>query len=158
MLIRFAYLAVTNAFTVRHLGGKQVRFTPADRTFLAARLTSLPCATTRRLQLLVSPDTVLRWHRDRIGLLLADLIIRIPLPENASITLAVDDTLFKRSGKKVLGAFWHHDGAAKGPDRSATATAGSSPASTCTCHSCPGPYAYRFSPARGPLILQRPLS
>jgi hypothetical protein len=24
-------------------------------------------------------------------------------------------TLFKRSGKKVFGAAWHHDGAAKGP-------------------------------------------
>jgi hypothetical protein len=31
------------------------------------------------------------------------------------VTLAVDDTLFKRSGKKVFGAAWHHDGAAKGP-------------------------------------------
>ncbi len=27
----------------------------------------------------------------------------------------MDDTLFKRAGKKVYGAFWHHDGAAKGP-------------------------------------------
>jgi hypothetical protein len=29
--------------------------------------------------------------------------------------VVVDDTLFKRSGKKVFGAAWHHDGAAKGP-------------------------------------------
>ncbi|GAB3837613.1 hypothetical protein GCM10027610_040000 [Dactylosporangium cerinum] len=29
--------------------------------------------------------------------------------------MAVDDTLFKRSGRKVFGVAWHHDGAAKGP-------------------------------------------
>ena len=29
--------------------------------------------------------------------------------------VALDDTLFKRSGKKVFGAIWQHDGAAKGP-------------------------------------------
>jgi DDE superfamily endonuclease len=28
----------------------------------------------------------------------------------------VDDTLFKRYGKKVFGAGWQHDGAAKGPN------------------------------------------
>jgi hypothetical protein len=33
----------------------------------------------------------------------------------AARSIAVDGTLFKRSGKKVFGAAWHHDGAAKGP-------------------------------------------
>ena len=56
-----------------------------------------------------------RWSTDRIGLLLADLIIRLLPPEDSPIALVVDDTLSKRSGKKVFGAFWHHDGAAKGP-------------------------------------------
>jgi DDE superfamily endonuclease len=37
------------------------------------------------------------------------------LPAESPLTVAVDDTLFKRSGKKVFGAAWHHDGAAKGP-------------------------------------------
>ena len=37
------------------------------------------------------------------------------LPAETALTIAVDDTLFKRSGKKVFGAAWHHDGAAKGP-------------------------------------------
>ena len=53
-----------------------------------------------------------RWSADRIGLILADLIITALLPGDAPITVAVDDTLFKRSGKKVFAAFWHHDGAA----------------------------------------------
>jgi len=46
-----------------------------------------------------------RWSPDRVGLLLCDLIVRLLLPADASITLAVDDTLFKRSGRKVYGAF-----------------------------------------------------
>ncbi|MEV0372466.1 hypothetical protein AB0I10_21980 [Streptomyces sp. NPDC050636] len=30
--------------------------------------------------------------------------------------MAVDDTLFKRRGKKVFGAAWQHDGSAAGRD------------------------------------------
>jgi DDE superfamily endonuclease len=56
-----------------------------------------------------------RWSPDRVGLILCDQIIKLLLAADAPITLAVDDTLFKRAGKKVHGAFWHHDGAAKGP-------------------------------------------
>ena len=58
---------------------------------------------------------VAHWSGDAIGLALADLIVAQLLPAGAAVTLAVDDTLFKRSGKKVFGAAWHHDGAAKGP-------------------------------------------
>ena len=90
VLLRLAYLTVTNTFAVlrllpmsdrdkdveilalrhqiavlqRHLGPSTVTFTPADRAFLAALLQPLPRAVLRRLQLLVRPDTVLRWHRD----------------------------------------------------------------------------------------------
>ena len=56
-----------------------------------------------------------RWSGDAIGLALADLIVARLLPTGAALTIAVDDTLFKRSGKKVFGVAWHHDGAAKGP-------------------------------------------
>src|SRR5215211_6604080 len=38
--------------------------TAPDRAFLAALLHRLPRPTLRRLYLIVSPDTVLRWHRD----------------------------------------------------------------------------------------------
>ncbi|MGN9787964.1 hypothetical protein ACTMTF_41555 [Nonomuraea sp. ZG12] len=91
MLFRLAYLAVTNTFAAlrllpmgdrdkdveilalrhqitvleRQLGADaRVRFTPEDRAFLAALLTSMPREILRRLRLLVRPDTVLRWHRD----------------------------------------------------------------------------------------------
>jgi hypothetical protein len=56
-----------------------------------------------------------RWCADAVGLVLVDLIVGLLLPAGAAITVVVDDTLFKRSGKKVFGTAWHHDGAAKGP-------------------------------------------
>ena len=58
---------------------------------------------------------VARWSSDTVGLALTDLIVTHLLPAGAPLTVAVDDTLFKRSGKKVFGVAWHHDGAAKGP-------------------------------------------
>ncbi|WP_325049770.1 hypothetical protein [Lentzea atacamensis] len=89
MLVRFAYLAVTHAFAAlrllpltdrekdveilallhqltalqRQLGDRRPQLRSEDRAFLAALLTPLARATLRRLRLLVSPDTVLRWHR-----------------------------------------------------------------------------------------------
>jgi hypothetical protein len=56
-----------------------------------------------------------RWSSDALGLALADLLVTHLLPAGSPLTVAVDDTLFKRSGKTVFGAAWHHDGAAKGP-------------------------------------------
>jgi putative transposase len=93
VLLRLAYLTVTNAFAALRLlpmgdrdkdieilalrhqitvlerqldADTRVRFAPEDRAFLAALLTSLPHDVLRRLRLLVRPDTVLRWHRDLI--------------------------------------------------------------------------------------------
>jgi putative transposase len=51
----------------RQLGPDRVRFTPADRTLLAALLHGLPRDVLKRLRLVVSPDTVLRWHRDMLA-------------------------------------------------------------------------------------------
>ncbi|MFD9286580.1 transposase [Streptomyces mirabilis] len=56
-----------------------------------------------------------RWNVDILGIVLAHLIGRTLLPHGVAVTVAVDDTLFKRSGKRVFGAAWQHDGAAKGP-------------------------------------------
>jgi transposase len=92
VLVRFAYLAVAHAFAAlrllrmtdrekdveilalrhqltvlhRQLGDQRPRLRPEDRALLAALLVPLARATLRRLQLLVSPDTVLRWHRDLV--------------------------------------------------------------------------------------------
>jgi SRSO17 transposase len=59
--------------------------------------------------------TAARWCADGVGLVLVDVIVDRLLPAGSAITVVVDDTLFKRSGKKVFGVAWHHDGAAKGP-------------------------------------------
>jgi putative transposase len=48
------------------LGATRPRFDPTDRAFLAALLAPLPRAPLRRLQLIIRPDTVLRWHRDLV--------------------------------------------------------------------------------------------
>ena len=84
-----------------------------------------------------------RWSGDALGLVLADLIVARLLPTGAALTVAVDDTLFKRSGKKVFGAAWHHDGAAKAQNPSGSATAGSWPASSYSCRFCPARCACR---------------
>jgi transposase InsO family protein len=62
-------LALRHQITIlqRQLGDARKRFCPADRAFLAALLHRLPTATLHQLRLLVSPETVLRWHRDLIA-------------------------------------------------------------------------------------------
>ncbi len=93
MLLRLAYLSVTNVFALlrllpasdrdkvveilalrhqiavleRQLGKARPRFLPSDRAFLAALLHHLPRDMLGRFRLLVRPDTVLRWHRDLIA-------------------------------------------------------------------------------------------
>jgi len=90
VLVRFAYLAVTHAFAAlqllpmtnhdkdveilalrhqltvlqRQLGDRRPQ--PQDRAFLAALLVPLCRTTLRGFRLLVSPNTVLRWHRDLV--------------------------------------------------------------------------------------------
>jgi putative transposase len=93
VLLRLAYLGVTNAFAMlrllpmgdrgkdveilalrhqimvlqRQLGSERVRFDPADRAFLAALLHRLPRDMLRQVRLLVRPETVIRWHRNLIA-------------------------------------------------------------------------------------------
>lgn len=56
------------------------------------------------------------WSAETLGLYLSRLIVRVLLPDGAALTVAVDDTLFKRRGKKVFGVGWQHDGSARGRD------------------------------------------
>ena len=93
MLLRLAYLAVTNVFALlrllpvsdrdknaeilalrhqitvleRQLGKTRSQFSPADRAFLAALLHRLPRDVLGRFRLLIRPETVLRWHRDLLA-------------------------------------------------------------------------------------------
>ena len=52
-----------------------------------------------------------RWAPDELGLRLLDLLVSLLVSADAPIALAVDDTLFGRSGRKVYGAHYLHDGA-----------------------------------------------
>jgi hypothetical protein len=56
-----------------------------------------------------------RWSLEQIGACLTVLIATRILAADEAIVIAVDDTLFRRAGRKVHAAAWHHDGAAKGP-------------------------------------------
>ena len=93
MLLRLAYLGVTNVFALlrllpvsdrdkdveilalrhqitvleRQLGTTRPRFSPGDRAFLAALLHRLPRDLLGQIHLLVRPDTVLRWRRDLLA-------------------------------------------------------------------------------------------
>jgi hypothetical protein len=56
-----------------------------------------------------------RWSADQLGLVVLDLITQTLLPAGAPVVLAVDDTLWRRAGRKIHGTAWHHDGG--GPSR-----------------------------------------
>src|SRR6266545_4616884 len=56
------------------------------------------------------------WDPDRVGLALARAVVASLAPDGAAVTVAVDDTLFHRYGRKVHGAKYQHDGSAKGRD------------------------------------------
>lgn len=57
------------------------------------------------------------WDVDRLGLLVARLVVARLLDPDAPVVVVVDDTLFKRWGRKVHHAFWTHDGAAQGKQK-----------------------------------------
>jgi hypothetical protein len=51
-----------------------------------------------------------KWCPDELGLLLLDFLVATFVPAGAPIRLAVDDSLFGRTGKQVHGAAWQYDG------------------------------------------------
>src|SRR6266540_3053266 len=53
---------------------------------------------------------------DRVGLALARAVVARLVPDGGAVTVAVDDTLFHRYGRKVHGAKYQHDGSARGRD------------------------------------------
>jgi len=57
-------LALRHQLSILQRQISKPRLTTADRAFLAALLRRLPRIRLRRLHLIVSPDTLLRWHRD----------------------------------------------------------------------------------------------
>ena len=58
-----------------------------------------------------------RWQPVQVSAVLTRLVIDRLLPAGAPVLIAVDDTLMRRSGRRVHAAGWHHDGAAGAPAR-----------------------------------------
>jgi DDE superfamily endonuclease len=56
-----------------------------------------------------------RWNPDDLGAAAARLVITLLVPAGEPVELLIDDTLFRRRGKKVWAASWFHDGSAPGP-------------------------------------------
>jgi hypothetical protein len=56
-----------------------------------------------------------RWSAEALGLALAKLIVALLVPDGEPVLVAIDDTLFQRTGRKVHAIGWFHDGSAKGP-------------------------------------------
>jgi len=72
------------------------------------------------MQAVVAHDRVHRffsthaWSADQLGLVVARLIVATLLPAGAALDIAADDSLFRRRGKRVHGAFWTHDASQPG--------------------------------------------
>lgn len=53
-----------------------------------------------------------RWSADQLGLTLAGLIVERLLGTDAPMVVPVDDSLFKRRGRKIFGCVWDRDATA----------------------------------------------
>ena len=58
-----------------------------------------------------------RWQVDELGLAVARLVVLLLVPPAGPLTVAVDDSVFRRSGRKVHGAGWQYDGSAPSRDQ-----------------------------------------
>jgi DDE superfamily endonuclease len=67
-----------------------------------------------------------RWNPDDLGICVAKLVIGLLVPDWEPVEVLIDDTLFRRRGKKVWAASWFHDGSAPGPASPRPQTPGAS--------------------------------
>jgi DDE superfamily endonuclease len=56
-----------------------------------------------------------RWNPDDLGIAAAKLVIGLLVPDGEPVEVLIDDTLFRRRGKRVWAASWFHDDSAQGP-------------------------------------------
>jgi putative transposase len=62
-----AYLIEENRLLRRQLGGRRLRLTDDDRPRLAVRAYRLGRHALREISMIVTPDTLLRWHRQLVA-------------------------------------------------------------------------------------------
>lgn len=103
---------------------------PSFRTFcaLVAGMVAVPARRTL-CGMLVGAGLVGVWHHCRahrffsravwdlnaVSAVLVGVVVDRLTPAGAPVLVAVDDTLFRRSGRRVHAAFWQHDGSVHGP-------------------------------------------
>ncbi len=58
-----------------------------------------------------------RWSPDKLGLVLLDLVVARLIDPGAPLLIAIDDTLLRRSGRRVWGTAWHHEPTGAAPRR-----------------------------------------
>src|SRR3979409_1086518 len=62
-LIVIEFLQAENRLLKDRLGGQRIVFTDAERALLARKAKAVGRKALRELDTLVSPDTLMRWHR-----------------------------------------------------------------------------------------------
>jgi putative transposase len=62
-LILIEFLQAENWLLKERLRGKRVRFTDAERALLASKAKAVGRKALLELDTIVSPDTLMRWHR-----------------------------------------------------------------------------------------------
>ncbi|MDH3317063.1 MAG: hypothetical protein OEN48_15155 [Betaproteobacteria bacterium] len=62
-MIVIEFLQAENRLLKERPRGKRIRFTDAERALLARKAKAVGCKALLKLDTLVSPDTLLRWHR-----------------------------------------------------------------------------------------------
>ena len=62
-LIVIEFLQAENTLLKARLRGKRIRFTDAERALLARKAKAVGRKALLKLDTLVSPDTLMRWHR-----------------------------------------------------------------------------------------------
>ena len=100
-----------------------------------------------------------RWSSQDLGLALAKLIVPLLVPAGEPVLVAIDDTLFKRTGPKVHAIGWFHDGSAKGPHQVGLGNNWVIAESWSGCRSCPARWRCRCWPGwctRTSSLLRRP--
>ena len=58
-----------------------------------------------------------RWQADDLGLAVARLVVLLLVPPGQPLTVAVDDSVFRRAGRKVYGAGWQYDGSSSSQNK-----------------------------------------
>jgi hypothetical protein len=58
-----------------------------------------------------------RWELDQLGLAVARLVVLMLTEPGTDLRVAVDDSVFRRAGRKVHGAGWQHDGSSPAKDK-----------------------------------------